>query len=66
MDRLRRSCRRLIWLNPLLRWAGFEPKSQGIRAMPARSWTNSVPCTTWPACARWSISCPAPHRDAST
>jgi len=32
-DRLRRSCRRLIWLNPLLRYAGFEPKSQGIRAM---------------------------------
>ena len=24
---------RLIWLNPLLRWAGFEPRSQGIRAM---------------------------------
>ena len=33
MDRLHRSCRRLIWLNPLLRWAGFAPKSQGIRAM---------------------------------
>ncbi len=33
MDRLHRSCRRLIWLNPLLRWEGFEPKSQGIRAM---------------------------------
>ena len=33
MDRLHRSCRRLIWLNPLLRWAGFEPRSQGIRAM---------------------------------
>jgi uncharacterized protein with von Willebrand factor type A (vWA) domain len=33
MDRLHRSCRRLIWLNPLLRWQGFEPKSQGIRAM---------------------------------
>lgn len=33
MDRLHRSSRRLIWLNPLLRWAGFEPKSQGIRAM---------------------------------
>ena len=32
-DRLRRSCRRLIWLNPLLRWEGFQPKSQGIRAM---------------------------------
>ena len=33
MDRLHHSCRRLIWLNPLLRWDGFEPKSQGIRAM---------------------------------
>jgi uncharacterized protein with von Willebrand factor type A (vWA) domain len=33
MDRLHRSCTRLIWLNPLLRWSGFEPKSQGIRAM---------------------------------
>jgi len=33
MDRLHRSCRRLIWLNPLLRWSGFQPKSQGIRAM---------------------------------
>ena len=32
-DRLQRSCRRLIWLNPLLRYAGFQPKSQGIRAM---------------------------------
>jgi hypothetical protein len=33
MDRLHRSCSRLIWLNPLLRWSGFEPRSQGIRAM---------------------------------
>jgi hypothetical protein len=32
-DRLRHSCRRLIWLNPLLRYAGFEPRSQGIRAI---------------------------------
>lgn len=32
-DRLHRSCRRLIWLNPLLRWDGFQPKSGGIRAM---------------------------------
>jgi uncharacterized protein with von Willebrand factor type A (vWA) domain len=32
-DRLRHSCYRLIWLNPLLRFAGFQPKSQGIRAM---------------------------------
>jgi uncharacterized protein with von Willebrand factor type A (vWA) domain len=33
MDRLHKSCRRLIWLNPLLRYEGFEPKSVGIRAM---------------------------------
>ena len=33
MERLHKSCARLIWLNPLLRWSGFEPKSQGIRAM---------------------------------
>ena len=33
MDRLHRSCRRLIWLNPLLRFEGFEAKAQGIRAM---------------------------------
>lgn len=32
-DRLHRSCKRLIWLNPLLRWEGFEPKAQGIRAL---------------------------------
>ncbi|HEX7703323.1 MAG TPA: VWA domain-containing protein [Kofleriaceae bacterium] len=31
--RLGRSCRRLIWLNPLLRYAGFEPKAQGIQAL---------------------------------
>jgi uncharacterized protein len=32
-DRLHRSCRRLIWLNPLLRWAGFQPRAQGVRAL---------------------------------
>jgi len=32
-ERLRKSCRRLIWLNPLLRWEGFEPKAAGIRAI---------------------------------
>lgn len=31
--RLHRSARRLIWLNPLLRYDKFEPKSLGIRAM---------------------------------
>ncbi len=33
IERLHKSCRRLIWLNPLLRFEGFEPKSQGIRAI---------------------------------
>jgi uncharacterized protein with von Willebrand factor type A (vWA) domain len=33
MDRLHRSCRKLVWLNPLLRFDGFEAKAQGIRAM---------------------------------
>lgn len=33
MDRLHRSCRRLVWLNPLLRYAGFEAKAQGIKMM---------------------------------
>lgn len=33
MDRLHRSCRQLIWLNPLLRFEGFEARARGIRAM---------------------------------
>jgi uncharacterized protein with von Willebrand factor type A (vWA) domain len=32
-ERLALSCRRLIWINPLLRWDGFAPKAAGIRAM---------------------------------
>jgi len=31
--RLRRACRRLLWLNPLLRFEGFEPRAAGMRAM---------------------------------
>ena len=33
MDRLHRSCRRLIWLNPLLSYEGFAARAGGIRAM---------------------------------
>jgi len=33
IERLSRSCRRLVWLNPLLRWDGFEPRAQGVRAI---------------------------------
>jgi uncharacterized protein with von Willebrand factor type A (vWA) domain len=33
MDRLQRSCRRLIWLNPLLRFEGFEARAKGVRTI---------------------------------
>ena len=33
MHRLQGSCRRLIWLNPLLRYDRFEPKSLGVKAI---------------------------------
>lgn len=33
MERLHKSCRRLIWLNPLLRYDQFEPRAAGIRAI---------------------------------
>lgn len=32
MARLQRSCRRLIWLNPLLGAPGYQPLTQGMRA----------------------------------
>jgi uncharacterized protein with von Willebrand factor type A (vWA) domain len=32
-ERLSLSCRRLVWVNPLLRWDGFAPRAGGIRAM---------------------------------
>ena len=33
MERLHLSARRLIWLNPLLRWEGFAPRARGIRTI---------------------------------
>jgi uncharacterized protein with von Willebrand factor type A (vWA) domain len=46
--RLQRSCHRLIWLNPLLGTAGYEPLTRGLQAalpyvddfLPARTLTN--------------------------
>jgi len=32
-QRLSLACRRLLWLNPLLRYDGFEPRARGVRAM---------------------------------
>jgi hypothetical protein len=33
IGRLHRSCRRLIWLNPLLRYEAYEPLSQGASVL---------------------------------
>ena len=33
MDRLAKSSRQVIWLNPLLRYSEFEPRAQGVRAI---------------------------------
>lgn len=33
MERLHKSCRKLLWLNPLLRYEAFEPRAYGVRAM---------------------------------
>jgi len=33
MERLAKSCRYLVWLNPLLRYAKFEARPAGVRAM---------------------------------
>lgn len=33
IERLHKSCRRLIWLNPLLRFDGFKAAAKGIRMM---------------------------------
>jgi len=33
VDRLHRSCRRLIWLNPLLRFHGFEARAKGVQTI---------------------------------
>ena len=36
MERLQLSARKVIWLNPLLRWDGFAPKARGIAEMLPR------------------------------
>jgi uncharacterized protein with von Willebrand factor type A (vWA) domain len=33
IDRLHKSCRQLIWLNPLLRFEGFEARARGVKTM---------------------------------
>ncbi len=33
MERMHKSCRQLIWMNPLLRYEKFEARPAGVRAM---------------------------------
>lgn len=32
MAQLRRRCRRIVWLNPLIGWEGYEPRARGMAA----------------------------------
>lgn len=64
MERLSKSCRRLIWLNPLLRFDGFEAKARGVRAMlPHVDEFRAVHNLSALADLCQSLSAP-PHRDA--
>ncbi len=50
--RLQRSCRTLIWLNPLLGSSRYEPSHGGCRP-PCRSWMISCRFTTWRVSRTW-------------
>jgi hypothetical protein len=66
MERLKKSCRRLVWLNPLLRYEGFAPKSLGIRAMlPFVDEFRPVHNLNSLADLAELLSKPAPPRDGS-
>ena len=47
-ERLHKSCRRLVWLNPLLRYEGFETRPPGSGRC-CRTSTISFRCTIWRA-----------------
>ena len=55
MERLHKSCRRLIWLNPLLRYEGFEPKSIGHPQLYCLMSTSSGRYTIWRASTIWPM-----------
>lgn len=56
MDRLHRSCRRLIWLNPLLRFDGFEARARAY-APCCRMWTSFAPSITCAHLPIWRLHC---------
>lgn len=64
IERLHKSCRRLIWLNPLLRYEGFQPKSRGVKAMlPHVDDFRTVHNLNSLADLAESLSRPAPRRE---
>ena len=55
MRQLARRCRRIVWLNPMIGWEGYEPSARGMQAaLPLR---RSVRAGAQPA-DRWRRSSP--------
>ena len=66
MDRLHRSCRRLIWLNPLLRYEGFAGEGARRPRSCCRMSTSSAPCIRWRRSPTWSRRFPTAGGAAPT
>jgi uncharacterized protein with von Willebrand factor type A (vWA) domain len=61
MERLRKSCRRLIWLNPLLRFDGFQPLATGVRIMRQHV-DDFLPAHNVDSLARLAAALAHPHQ----
>ncbi len=61
MERLRKSCRRLIWLNPLLRFDGFEPLATGVRIM-LQHVDDFLPAHNVDSLAELAVALAKPHQ----
>jgi hypothetical protein len=64
MERLSKSCRRVVWLNPLLRYEGFEPRPAGIRAMLPYV-DDLLPCHNVDSVVALAAAFDAPSRNRS-
>ena len=62
-ERLGKSCKRLIWLNPLLRFDGFQPKARGVRAILPMV---SRPVVSYGLHAEAQVRACAAHDDVTT
>ena len=64
VERLHKSCRRLVWLNPLLRYDAFEPRSLGMQAiLPHVDEFRSVHNLDSLSALTRALSRPAPRRE---